>query len=83
MSAMANEVRGWIKGKCMYGETLWWDEGVRKALEDKQEKFKEWKRDMSVAAKLEYKKAKECAKQAVSTAKKKASDNLMKEMEIG
>ena len=45
-------------------------------------RFKKWKRDMSVEAKLEYKKANKCAKQAVAITRKQASDKLMKEMEI-
>ena len=80
--ATADKVCGWTKGKCRHGETWWWDEGVRKVLEDKKERFREWKRDMTVEAKAEYKKAKKSAKQAVATAIKNASDTLMKEMEV-
>ena len=82
MLATADKVCGWTKGKCRHGETWWWDEGVRKVLEDKKERFREWKRDMTVEAKAEYKKAKKSAKQAVATAMKNASDKLMKEMEV-
>jgi hypothetical protein len=79
--ATADEVCGWTKGKCRHGETWWWDESVRKTLEDKKERFKEWRRDMTVEAKSEYKKAKKSAKQAVAVAQKEASNKLMKEME--
>ena len=79
--AIADEVCGWTKGKCRHGETWWWDESVRKTLEDKKERFKEWRRDMTVEAKSEYKKAKKSAKQAVAVAQKEASNKLMKEME--
>ena len=78
----ADEVCGWTKGKCRHGETWWWDEGIRKALEEKKERFKEWRSDMSVAAKFEYKKAKKSAKRAVAIARKQATDKLMKEMEV-
>ena len=78
----ADEVCGWTKRKCRHGETCWWDEGVRKALEDKKERFKEWKRDMSVEAKLEYKKANKSAKQSETIARKHAPDKLMKQMEV-
>jgi hypothetical protein len=54
--AAADEVCGWTKGNCRHGETWWWDEGVRGALDDKRERFKEWKRDKTADAK--YNKAK-------------------------
>jgi hypothetical protein len=50
-------------------------------LEDKKEKFKEWKRDKTADAKSKYNKAKKFAKRAVSTAMREASERLMKEME--
>jgi hypothetical protein len=79
--AAADEVCGWTKGKCRHGETWWWDESVKRALEDKKEKFKEWKRDKTADAKSKYNKAKKFAKRAVSTAMREASERLMKEME--
>lgn len=83
----ADEVCGWTKGKCRHGETWWWHEGVRMALEDKKKKFKEWKRKKGKQrkemeeAESEYKEAKKSAKRAVAIAMKEASDKLMKEME--
>jgi hypothetical protein len=50
-------------------------------LEDKKEKFKEWKWDKTADAKSKYNKAKKFAKRAVSTAMREASERLMKEME--
>jgi hypothetical protein len=41
--AAAGEVCGWTKGMCRHGETWWWDESVKRTLEDKKERFKEWK----------------------------------------
>jgi hypothetical protein len=79
--AAADEVCGWTKGKCRHGETWWWDEGVKRALEDKKEKFKEWKRDKTEDAKSKYNKAKKFAKRAVTIAMREASERLMKEME--
>jgi hypothetical protein len=79
--AAADEVCGWTKGKCRHGETWWWDESVKRALEDKKEKFKEWKRDKTADAKSKYNKAKKFAKRAVSIAMREASERLMKEME--
>jgi hypothetical protein len=79
--AAADEVCGCTKGKCRYGETRWWDESVKRALEDKKEKFKEWKRDKTADAKSKYNKAKKFAKRAVSTVMREASERLMKEME--
>jgi hypothetical protein len=69
------------KGKCRHGDTWWWDESVKRALEDKKEKFKEWKRDKTADAKSKYNKAKKFAKRAVSIAMREASERLMKEME--
>ena len=43
--AMADEVCGWMKVKCWHGETWWWDECIRKALEDNLERFKKCNRD--------------------------------------
>ena len=40
--AAADEVCGWMKGKCKHGETWWWDESVREALGTKRTFFKEW-----------------------------------------
>ena len=77
----ADEVCGWTKGKGRHGETWWWDEDIRKVLEDKKERFRQWNKDRTVEAKSEYKKAKRSAKQAVAIAMKKASDKLMNEME--
>jgi hypothetical protein len=79
--AAANEVCGWTKGKCRHGETWWWDESVKRALEDKKEKFKEWKRDKTAGAKSKYNMAQKFAKRAVSIAIREASERLMKEME--
>jgi hypothetical protein len=79
--AAADEVCGWTKGKCRHGETWWWDESVKRAFEDKKEKFKEWKRDKMADAKSKYNKAKKFAKRAVSIAMREASERLMKEME--
>jgi hypothetical protein len=79
--AAADEVCGWTKGKCRHGETWWWDESVKRALEDKKEKFKEWKRDKTADAKSKYNTAKQFAKGAVSIAMREASKSLMKEME--
>ena len=42
---------------------------MRKTLEDKKDRFKEWKRDMSVEAKLEYKKAKKFCKMGSNNCK--------------
>jgi hypothetical protein len=53
----------------------------KRALEDKKEKFKEWKRDKTADAKSKYNKAKKFAKRAVSIAMREASERLMKEME--
>jgi prenyltransferase beta subunit len=50
-------------------------------LEDKKEKFKEWKRDKTADAKSKYNKAKKFAKRAVSIAMREASERLIKEME--
>jgi hypothetical protein len=79
--AAADEVCGWTKGKCMHGETWWWDESVKRALEDKKEKFRERKRDKTADTKSKYNKAKKFAKRAVSIAMREASERLMKEME--
>ena len=46
------------------------------------QEVKEWIRDMSVEARLEYKKAEKSAKQAAAVARKEASDKLMKKMEV-
>ena len=40
---MVDEVCGQTKQKCRQGDTQWCNEGVRKAFEDKEERFKEWK----------------------------------------
>jgi hypothetical protein len=79
--AMADEVCGWTKGKCRHSETWWWDESVKRALDDKKEKFKEWKRDKTADSKSKYNKAKKFAKRAVSIAMREASERLKKEME--
>jgi hypothetical protein len=50
-------------------------------LEDKKEKFKEWKRDKTADAKSKYNKAKKFAKQAVSIVMREALERLMKAME--
>ena len=43
---------------------------------DKKERFREWKRDMTVKAKSEYKKAKKSAKQAVAIAIKEGKHRI-------
>ena len=79
--AVADDVCGWTKGKPRHGETWWWDEGVKKALEEKRVTFKEWKRDKTADAKVKYSAAKKRAKRAVASAMKEASEKLMKEVE--
>jgi hypothetical protein len=79
--AAADEVCGWTQGMCRHGETWWWDERVKRALEDNKDKFKEWKMDKTADAKSKYNKAKKFAKRAVSIAMREASERLMKEME--
>ena len=39
---VADEVCGWTKGRCRHGETWWWNENVRAAVEEKKARFKEW-----------------------------------------
>ena len=58
-----------------------WDEDVQRALEDKRERFREWRKDKTADAKSKYNKAKKSAKRAVASAMKEASEKLMKEME--
>ena len=77
----ADEVCGWTKGKCRHGETWWWNEKVRDAVEDKKARFKEWLGDKTEDKKLNYNQAKKRAKKAVAVAMKEASDKLVKEME--
>jgi hypothetical protein len=77
----ADEVCGWTKGRCRHGETWWWNENVRAAVEEKKAKFKEWIKEKTDANKLSYNQAKRCAKKTVAVAVKEASDKLVKEME--
>jgi hypothetical protein len=78
---VADEVCGWTKGRCRHGETWWWNENVRAAVEEKKARFKEWIRDRTEVNKLNYNRAKKCAKKAVAVAVKEASDKLVEEME--
>ena len=79
--AASDEVCGWTKGKCRHGETWWWNEKVKEAMDMKRTMFKVWRRDKTEVARLKYKEAKQCAKRAVAVAMKGASDRLMEEME--
>jgi hypothetical protein len=54
----ADEVCRWTKGKCRHGETWWWNENVRAAVEEKKARFKEWIRDKTDVNKLNYNQAK-------------------------
>ena len=77
----ADEVCGWTKGTCRHGETWWWDDSVKKAIDTKRKTFKEWRREQTIEKKAEYNAAKKCAKKAVACARKEASEKLMDEME--
>ena len=59
----ADEVCGWTKGKCRHGETWWWNEKVRAAVE-KKTRFKEWLSDKSDVNRSKYNLAKKCAKRS-------------------
>ena len=50
-------------------------------MEDKKANFKEWLGDKTDFKRLNYKRAKKCAKNAVAVAVKEASDKLVQEME--
>jgi hypothetical protein len=41
--AAADEVCGWTKGKCRHGETWWWDESVKRALEEEKRSLRSGK----------------------------------------
>ena len=45
MLEAADEVCGWTKGACRHGETWWWEDSVKKAVDAKRKTLKEWRMD--------------------------------------
>ena len=81
MLEAADEVCGWTKGKCRHGETWWWGDSVKEAVDAKKRSFKEWRKDPTADTKAAYNMAKKRAKKAVASARNEASEKLMGELE--
>ena len=79
--ATSDEVCGSTKGKCQHGETWWWKEDVRIAIDNKKKCFKDMLKDPSDENKAVYRDAKKGAKREVAKAKADESEGFMLELE--
>ena len=59
------------KGPCRHKETWWWNQDVAEADREKKIMYGKWKKDNTKEARTEYKKSRQNAKRAISSAKKK------------
>ena len=73
----AEEICGKKRGKCRHGETWWWKEEVKEAIDKKKAAFKCMKADGNDETKEMYKIAKKEAKKAVAKAKSEATMEMM------
>ena len=72
------EVCGISKGLARHGETWWWNEEVKKAVQEKKVCFKKWLSEKSSEANEAYKRSRRKAKKIVSKAMK---DEAEKDLE--
>ena len=77
----ADEVCGWTKGAARRKVTWWWNEGVRKKIEDKKSKFKMMVNENTEENKAAYKKAKREVKTAVSKAMEWETQQIVEDIE--
>ena len=77
----ADEVCGWTKGKARRRVTWWWNEGLRKVIEDKKKKFKEMINEDTEESKAAYRGAKKEVKKAVSKAMEMETQKIVEDIE--
>lgn len=78
----ANEVCGVSKGKPRHGETWWWNEEVKVAIERKKESFKKMQKQNTEENKARYKRDKKKAKKAVAEAMKKEAEKELEQLQM-
>ena len=71
---------GWTKGKRRHGETWWWNENVKQAIDDKKRAYKDMLKEKTDSAREEYKIKKKEAKRAVAIAKREETLEVMDEL---
>ena len=76
----ADEICGWTKERKWRKEGWWWNEEVDKAIKEKRQKYKEWKKGGS---REEYNIAKRKSKQVLYEAKKAAEDLKFSDVNAG
>lgn len=77
----AEKVCGWTKGKCRHGETWWWKEEVREAIDKKREAFKQMRANKNDGTMQVYKESKKEAKKAVAKAMAEEANNVMDDIQ--
>ena len=78
------EICGRSSGKKNPGlERWWWNEETEKAVKEKKDRLKTWKRTSAESDRKEYKLAKATAKKVVARVKAEAIDGLYDNMETG
>jgi hypothetical protein len=81
MLEAADEVCGWTKGKARRRVTWWWNEGLRKVIEDKKNKFKKMIGENTEESKAAYKTAKKQVKKAVAKAMEMATQKIVEDID--
>ena len=76
-----DELCGKTKGRRDQGNTWWWNEQVKEAIERKKKAFNTWCKNRSPENKNNYRKARNQTKKVVTKAKKHAK-NHEEEMEV-
>ena len=69
------------KGKARRKETWWWNERLRKAIEDKKSRFKIMLKEKREESKASYKSAKKEVKKAVSKAMEMETQKIVEDIE--
>jgi len=70
MMESAQDICGMTKGPRRHKKT-WWNDEVSEAVREKKIKYGKWKKDNTKETRMEYKKSRQNAKRAISSAKEK------------